>query len=114
MGLYGQGLAENLLNQNGLITLRQNFRTRLGEIDLIMQDATTLVFVEVKTRRSEKKGSPLEAVSTLKQQQIGKMARIFLQECHPRFHTIRFDVVGVLLTRPLRIQWIKRAFAADS
>lgn len=114
IGLFGQTLAETFLKQKGLTLVHRNFRTRLGEIDLIMKDASTLVFIEVKTRRHCGKGSPLASVHAGKQQQILTMAQIYLTTQRPQFQNIRFDVVGVLLGTPAILQWVKRAFAFTS
>ncbi len=106
MGAYGEELAYRYLVNRGLLLRQRNFRTRYGEIDLIMQDDQVIVFVEVKYRSSIRFGSPLEAVNLSKQRQIKKIARIYLTQlgCEPQ---CRFDVIGIL---GKQIKWVKGAF----
>jgi putative endonuclease len=84
------------LQAQGLRLLERNYRSRFGEIDLIMRHANTLVFVEVRYRRSTRFGSPAETVDTRKQARIRATAEHYLQQ-HPQ-HTgvsCRFDVVAM-------------------
>ncbi|RMH15137.1 MAG: YraN family protein [Gammaproteobacteria bacterium] len=103
------------LRSHGLKTVCQNFRCRFGEIDIIMRDKTTLVFVEVRFRRQADYGHPVETVDRHKQERIGRTAQIFLQE-NPKFtdHELRFDVIGIKPDRdnPDRyaFDWIRHAF----
>jgi len=98
LGDRGERLALAHLGRLGYTLIARNHRTRWGEIDLIVFDGTTLVFVEVKTRRSSgSAGSALDAVAHGKQQQVRRMAAAWLAEVEdrPRSPEIRFDVVGV-------------------
>lgn len=91
--------------------MARNHRTRHGEIDLIMYDADTLVFVEVKLRRGLAYGDPLEAVTPRKQAAIRVLAEEYVAEKEPEFQEIRFDVVGILEDRGLpRITHLEGAF----
>jgi len=93
--------------------LNQNFYCRFGEIDLIMQDHQTIVFIEVRSRASVIHGHPLESISQKKQQKIIKTAHVFLIQ-HPQFstHYLRFDCVSLLAHQ--HINWIKNAFNCPS
>ena len=76
VGGLGEDFAVYYLESCGYRIIERNFRCRLGEIDLIAQDGKTLVFVEVKTRRSRRYGSPQEAVTTAKQAKLRTVASV--------------------------------------
>lgn len=79
--------------------MERNYRTRHGELDLILRDGTTLVFVEVKLRSSPAFGDPLEAVTPRKQAAIRALAEQYLAERDLEPEDVRFDAVGILLDR---------------
>ncbi|MBR6402108.1 MAG: YraN family protein [Eubacterium sp.] len=89
--------AAEYLRRKGYTILFMNYRTRFAEIDIIAQDRDELVFIEVKYRYNEQKGTPLEAVTSGKQKRIRNAARYFLMEHNYDIENtfIRFDVVGV-------------------
>jgi putative endonuclease len=94
LGQKGEGLAAKFLRKNGYRVLEQNFKTPIGEIDIIAQDGDTLVFIEVKTRESLMYGQPFEAVNFSKKRKIANVALLYLK----RFRDIppcRFDVVSI-------------------
>lgn len=95
------------LEQQGYLILEYNYRCCLGEIDLIARDGEYLVFCEVKYRQNRRKGSPLEAVDTRKQQTIFRCARYYLTERQVPECACRFDVIGI---EGDRIILIKNAF----
>ena len=108
IGTHYEELAAGYLREQGLRILVRNFRTRFGEIDLIAEDAGTLVFVEVKYRSSAGKGAPEEAVGREKQAVIRKQACAYLASKGLNDLTpCRFDVIAVLGDR---IRWIRNAF----
>ncbi|MBR5997800.1 MAG: YraN family protein, partial [Deltaproteobacteria bacterium] len=82
LGRWGEDLAAAYLQQRGMVILERNFRGKRGEVDIIARDGGDLVFVEVKTRRSDTFGTPQEAVNRRKQMQILHVAEIYLQS-HP-------------------------------
>ncbi len=94
LGKLGEELAERHLRQKGYRTLERNFRTRYGEIDLVMKDGEYLVFVEVKSRRSLVCGEPHEAIDGRKKDQLLKMAEEYLER-NPFGGDLRFDGVSV-------------------
>ncbi|WP_296805704.1 YraN family protein [Thiocapsa sp.] len=104
-------LAEDYLKRRHLQPIARNHRCRFGEIDLVMRDGETLVFVEVRYRRSDRFGSPAETVDRRKQQRLAAAASHYLQ-AHPTVLPCRFDVVAV--SGRDRIEWIKNAFAVES
>lgn len=116
-GRAGEDLACEALVRGGLRVLARNCRTRAGEIDAVCLDRATLVFVEVKTMRAGTRAGPERpelAVGPRKQLQIRRLARAWLAEASPpRYSSIRFDVVGVLLDRTgsaISINHIQDAF----
>jgi putative endonuclease len=82
--------------RQGYELVERNYRTRYGELDLILRHENTLVFVEVKLRRGTGFGHPLEAVTSRKQAAIRSLAQRYLLDRRPSFDAIRFDVVGIL------------------
>jgi len=111
---YGENEAAAYLKANGYRILERNFRTPLGEIDIIALDKSVVCFVEVKARSSEDFGSPKEAVSSFKQRQIAKAALVFLKDRKLLDRSSRFDVVSVIMRggKP-EIELIKDAFELD-
>ena len=99
LGRIGEDLALAHLQRLGFDLVARNHRTRHGEIDLVVYDGTTLVFVEVKTRRATSSGrSPWEALHERKQRQVRRMAVEFLMEPdRPYTADMRFDAVGILI-----------------
>ena len=111
-GRYGEDLAAKFLTRHGYRIIQLNYRASCGEVDIVAQDKDTLVFVEVKTRTGTGFGSPAEAVTHRKRQQISKTALVYLSQQRLLNEPARFDVVAVLLRKdaePL-IELIKNAF----
>lgn len=105
-------LALARLREAGLRPVARNFRCRLGELDLVMEDGGCLVFVEVRYRKPGRYASAAESVDARKQCKLQKAALFFLGR-HPawRNHAVRFDVVACDGTGDgLRLEWIKDAF----
>lgn len=94
-GLNGEQAAEDLLCQKGMRVLARRYRGADGEIDLIMQDGETIVFVEVKARPGARAGSGLTAVTPAKQRRMTHAAISFLLEREWMERQVRFDVVEV-------------------
>lgn len=109
-GWVAEDLARDYLQRQGLIYKASNYRTRMGEIDLIMQDDSYLVFIEVRARSLAAFGNALESVTFTKQRKIIKVAAYYLQS-HKLIDRVacRFDVVAVQ-GHPPTIQWVKNAF----
>ena len=95
LGDRGEAYAANYLRQNGYRILTRNYRTKIGEIDLIAEDQDTLVFIEVKTRSSVRYGMPAEAVNYKKRQKIIQTAYWYLFAQHRENAICRFDVLEV-------------------
>lgn len=97
IGLLGEDLAVDFLRRRGYKILARNFRTRFAEIDLIARHRGTLVFVEVKSRRSPAYGHPKEAITPAKQRRISMAALAYLKQERALDRPARFDVVTVQL-----------------
>lgn len=106
--------AERYLVKNGLVLISKNFHCRLGEIDLIMKDGESFVFIEVKYRKNNQFGGAISAVTSNKQKKIIKTATFFLQQQRlNEYNTAcRFDVVAIEgdKNQP-KIHWLKNAFS---
>ena len=105
LGHVGERLAREHLERLGYRVVASNYRTRFGEIDLIVCDETWLVFVEVKTRRAGALESSLQAVSPEKCRRVRSTAAAWLVEAadRPRSRELRFDVVGITVDRHGRL-----------
>ncbi len=97
LGRVGERLAEQFLHKHGLKTVARRFTTPVGELDLVMRDGDTVVFVEVKTRRDRDLADPQDAVNLPKQRRMTRAARWFIQHQRCDDQPCRFDVVAVLL-----------------
>lgn len=112
---YGQSreqLAEKHLRRKGYAILARNVRTPFGEIDLVARHRGTVVFVEVKARRSQRYGPPQAAVTPAKQRKISMAALSYLKDHHTLDTPARFDVVAIQdAFAPPRIEVFTNAFA---
>ena len=93
-GRWGEAQAEKFLRKKGYRTVERNYSCRFGEIDLIVSDREYLVFVEVKTRRSNEFAEAREFVGRSKQERILATAQLWLQE-HETSLQPRFDVIEI-------------------
>jgi putative endonuclease len=113
VGSAAETAAATFLRDRGYHVLERNFRCRGGEIDLIALDGGTLVFVEVKMRRTLSRGAPIEAVTPLKQARVARAAQSYLAYSGRVFPRIRFDVISVMRTSArTEITHFKAAFEA--
>ena len=109
---WSEDIAAEFLQRQGLVRLVTNYRNRTGEIDLIMIDDQTLVFVEVKQRRDSRFGLPEESVGMAKQAKLRRTAASYLQR-HDRLQSwsCRFDVVAITGSPQAPVcRWIQNAF----
>lgn len=104
----GEERAAEFLVAQGLQVLSRNYRTRLGEIDLIARDGDVLVFVEVRLRAGRGFGGAAESVTPHKQRRIQSAAQMYLRQLR-REPRCRFDVIAV---EDNAVSWIKAAFEA--
>jgi putative endonuclease len=111
-GELGERIAERWLRGKGWRVLQRRFRTGHRDIDLVVERDGVVAFVEVKARRGDGFGGPVEAVNWRKQKELGRSARIWIDRHGRPRQAYRFDVVGVLvLGRRVRIRHIENAFS---
>jgi putative endonuclease len=114
-GACAERLGERFLGARGLRVVARNFRTRAGEIDLVMLDGRQLVAVEIRYRARAGLVDPAATVTAAKRRRLLRAMAGFLQQRpHFRDHALRFDVLA--LSGPfdaLRCDWIRGAFTAD-
>ena len=96
LGAEGEDLSAAWYEARGYEVLARNWRCREGELDLVLHRGGTMVFCEVKTRSSLAFGSPLEAVTPVKQRRIRRLAAAWLRESGDHASDVRFDVAAVL------------------
>lgn len=115
LGRWGERLAEDHLRRRGYRILARQYKTRLGEIDLIAEQGEWIVFVEVKTRVGLERGHPVEAVDPHKQRQLLRLAEAWLKRHPAPARRVRFDVVGILKRAdgPPEIVHLEHAFRGD-
>lgn len=99
LGVAGEDRAAAWYLEHGYALVERNWRCREGELDLVVRRGAELVFVEVKTRRSDRFGTPAEAVTPLKQRRLRVLASRYLQQTDARAASLRFDVVAILADR---------------
>lgn len=111
LGLKGESLAVRFLETKGYKILSKNYRTFVGEIDIIAQDGETVVFIEVKTRTNDSFGYPFESVHRKKRRKLRDLALLYLKKQGKEL-PVRFDVLSIMLTESgtKEIEHIKDAF----
>jgi putative endonuclease len=110
-GRRAEDLACDHLRRHGLRLLERNYRTPRGELDLVLDEGGTLVFVEVRYRADERFGTPAETVDTHKQRKLRAAAEHYLLARGGSTRPARFDIVA--LSGPLeraRIEWLRDVF----
>jgi len=111
-GESAESLAWAFLEKRGFKLIQKNFRTKAGEIDLIMKQKSCLVFIEVRYRKNQDFGGAAASITASKQTRIRKTAQIFLQQ-NPvlDYKECRFDVIAISgIGDNTEIQWIDNAF----
>ena len=113
-GRDGEAMAERWLHKQGLTTLERNYRCVFGEVDLVMEQDNDVVFLEVRSLKHNRFGSPAETVTRSKQAKIMKTAQHYILARHiSDRRTIRFDIVGVTPAADEQIHWLAGAFDAN-
>lgn len=96
LGAEGEERAAAWYRAAGYEVVARNWRCREGELDLVARRGRALVFVEVKTRRTDRFGLPAEAITRVKQRRLRALASRYLRETGERTGSLRFDVVSIL------------------
>lgn len=113
IGIWGEELALSHLIGRGLQLVLRNYRCKLGEIDLVMMDAGTLILVEVRYRASNDYGGAAASITWEKQRKLVKAAEhLLMKRADLRRYPARFDVVAITTdSGDTKIDWIKSAFS---
>ena len=110
-GELGERIAERWLKRSGWRVLQRRFRSGRRDIDLVVEREGTVAFVEVKARRGEQFGQPVEAVNWRKQKELSKSAQVWIDRHGRPQDSYRFDVVGVLMSgERVRVRHVEDAF----
>lgn len=110
IGKLGEDIATHYLKQNGYTILDRNFECRQGEIDIIAIDKREIVFIEVKTRTSNKYGTPSEAVNKIKQKHMLQTIKYYLYIRNLSDEFVRIDVIEVYIKDNVyKVNHIKKA-----
>jgi putative endonuclease len=95
IGASSEDRAADALYRRGYRIVERNYRCKVGELDIIAREGPTLVFVEVRSRRTGGHGSALDAVGWRKQAKVSRVAAHYIASRRPQFETARFDVVAI-------------------
>jgi len=108
----GEDAGADYLESKGYTVLHRNIRFPEGELDIVAKWRKTLIFIEVKTRETEKFGKPYEFVSEQKQRRLRAMASRFVSLCRLQRVEVRFDILSILWPpgQPAKIEHIENAF----
>ena len=107
LGKNGEEIAAQYLEKLGYKIIERNKRfSKFCEIDIIAEDRSTLVFCEVKTRKTDVCGIPVEAITKTKYENIKKGLYLYRTE-HPQYKKFRIDAVGITLKPEIKIQHLK-------
>ena len=111
-GAIGEDLAHGYLRRRGCNVVARNYRPRsgMGEIDLVAWHGATLVFIEVKTRKTAEYGLPEQSVDAEKRSRIWLAARDYARRAGVAWESTRFDIVSVMMQPQLQIEWLRDAF----
>jgi putative endonuclease len=112
LGELGERIAERWLRERGWRVVQRRFRSGHRDIDLVVEREGTVVFVEVKARRGDRFGDPVEAVNWKKQRELGRSARVWIDRHGRNGDAYRFDVFGVLVDgKSVRVRHVADAFS---
>jgi putative endonuclease len=110
-GKKGEDIACAYLKSRGYRIVERNYKCPLGELDIVARDGDAIVFVEVKSRKSEEFGDPQLAVGLEKQKKVSRISLTYLKEKHLYPCNARFDVVAIkMLPDGITIELIENAF----
>ena len=118
LGRAGEALAADLLIENGYFIAAKNYRSQLGEIDIIAENRDTVLFVEVKLRKAKAGYLPREAVTLNKRRRILHAAKNYIFRSRTRLQP-RFDIIEIIMNerqdlKDADVNWIQNAFGVRS
>jgi len=115
LGLQGELIAERWLVRRGWRVIQRRYRSGHRDIDLVAESGHTIAFVEVKTRRGEAFGGPVEAVNWKKRRELSRSAFTWIDRHGRPGESYRFDVVGILVTGGrVRVRHVENAFSLNN
>jgi putative endonuclease len=106
-GILGENLACEFLGNNGYRIVEKNYRCPGGEVDIVARRQDVLVFVEVRTKRSQQWGTPEESITPVKMEKLRNVAAYYWQSHHDLPETWRIDVVAIQLDNHGRVSRIE-------
>jgi putative endonuclease len=108
-GRIGEDMAHRYLRRHGCAIVARNYRPPSGgvELDIVAWHKGTLVFVEVKTRAVSDFGTPDRAVDAEKRERVKRAARDYARRAGVEWDNTRFDIIGIVLEKPPRIEWLR-------
>jgi len=106
-GALGERIARDFLGENGYEILENNYRCPEGEIDIIAKQEDTLVFIEVRTKRSRQFGSPEESITPVKREKLRTLAQYYRQEHENLPLNWRIDVVAIEMEKSCEVTRIE-------
>ncbi|MCI8277769.1 MAG: YraN family protein [Clostridia bacterium] len=95
LGNKGEEIASRYLEKNEYEIIARNFKCAKGEIDIIAKDKEDIVFIEVKTRRNENYGKPVDSVNFIKQKHIKEVSKFFMYLNNIKDFSIRYDIIEI-------------------
>ncbi len=112
LGRRGEDIAHRFLQRAGIVVVARNYRpgSSGGEIDLVGWDREALVFIEVKSRRSDEYGAPDRAIGDEKRRRIVRVARDYARRAEAQWDKVRFDVVNVVFSSPPAVTHMRDVF----
>jgi putative endonuclease len=112
LGRRGEDIAQRFLQRAGIVIVDRNYRMASGggEVDLIGWEADTLVFVEVKSRKTDEYGAPDRAIGEQKQLSLARAAREYARHAEVPWQKVRFDVVNVVFATPPAVTHFRDVF----
>ncbi|MBV9771055.1 MAG: YraN family protein [Bryobacterales bacterium] len=113
LGRRGEDIAQRFLQREGLVIVDRNYRMASGggEVDLVGWEGDTLVFVEVKSRKTEDYGAPDRAIGLQKQLSLMRAAREYAKHAEVPWGKVRFDVVNIVFTTPPKVTHFRDVFS---
>lgn len=113
LGRFGEDIAVNFLENNGIKVINRNYFTKYGEIDLIGFEKETIIFTEVKLRNNNNFGLPIESITKSKYNRYKNAIELFLQDTMINYNDIRFDIICIYNYKyndEYKIEWLKNQY----
>lgn len=111
VGSWGEEIAESYLKKKGYTILNRNFRSKIGELDIVARDGNVIVFIEVKTRNKLSYGLPCESINEIKKRHIKRMADFYTMINNIEDIDLRIDVIEIFIIEDtVSVHHIENAF----